>query len=67
MAKTVFFLIHVTDWIIEHFLWDNSQMYANEPHILYDNIGSGNGLMPLGIKPLPEPLFTQIYAAIYRH
>ena len=25
---------------------------------IYVNIGSGNGLLPDGIKPLPEPLLT---------
>ena len=35
------------------------------PHIRY--IGSGNGLVPSGIKPLPEPMLTQIYGAIWRH
>ena len=30
-------------------------------------IGSGNGLVPDGTKPLPEPMFTQIYVAIYLH
>ena len=28
------------------------------------NIGSGNGLVPPGNKPLPEPVLTQIYVAI---
>ena len=28
------------------------------------NIGSGNGLVPSGNKPLPEPMLTQIYVAI---
>ena len=28
------------------------------------NIGSGNGLMPSGNKPLPEPMLTQIYVII---
>ena len=30
-----------------------------------DNIGSGNGLVPSGSKPLPEPMLTQIYVAIW--
>ena len=29
--------------------------------------GSGNGVVPAGTKPLPEPMLTQIYAVIYRH
>ena len=31
------------------------------------NIGSGTGLVPSGIKPLPEPLLTPIYVAIRRN
>ena len=31
------------------------------------NIGSGNGLVPSGTKPLPEPMLTQIYVAMRRH
>ena len=31
------------------------------------NIGSGNGLVPLGNKPFPEPMLTQIYVAIWHH
>ena len=31
------------------------------------NIGSGNGLVLSGNKPLPEPMLTQIYVAIWRH
>ena len=31
------------------------------------NIGSGNGLVPSGNKPLPKPVLTQIYVAMWRH
>ena len=31
------------------------------------NIGSGNGLVPSGNKPLPEPLLIQIYITIWCH
>ena len=31
------------------------------------NIGSGNGLVPSGNKPLPEPMLTQISVAKWRH
>ena len=30
------------------------------------NIGSGNGLVSSGNKPLPEPMLTQIYVAKWR-
>ena len=29
-----------------------------------DNIGSGNGLVPSGSKPLPESVLTNIFNAI---
>ena len=35
--------------------------------LMIGNIGSGNGLVPLGNKPLPEPMLTQIYVIKYRH
>ena len=31
------------------------------------NIGSCNGLLLSGNKPLPDPMLTQIYGAIWRH
>ena len=31
--------------------------------MLYASIGSGNGLVLSGNKPLPEPMLTQIYGA----
>ena len=31
------------------------------------NIGSGNGLVPSDNKPLPVPMLTQFYVAIWRH
>ena len=31
------------------------------------SIGSGNGLLPLGNKPLPEPMMTQICVTIWYH
>ena len=37
------------------------------PLDLTDYIGSGNGLVPSGDKPLPEPMLTQIYVAKWRH
>ena len=35
-----------------------SQVHATELHWWLVNIGSGNGLVPSGNKPLPEPMFT---------
>ena len=31
------------------------------------NISSGNGLVPSGTKPSPEPMFTKFYDAIWCH
>ena len=31
------------------------------------NIGSGNGLVPSGNKPLPEPMLTQVFVAKLGH
>ena len=30
-------------------------------------IGSGNGLVPSGTKPLPEPMLTKFYDTLWRH
>ena len=40
---------------------------ATEPHKWEVNIGSGDGLVPPGTKPLPEPMLTKIYVAICHH
>ena len=40
---------------------------ATRPYWCYINIGSGNGLVLSGNKPLPEPMLTQIYVAKWRH
>ena len=31
------------------------------------NIGSGNGLVPDGTKPLPEPMLTKFYNIVLHH
>ena len=35
--------------------------------MIWVNIGSGNGLVSSGSKPLPEPVWTQVYVATWRH
>ena len=42
-------------------------MNATGIHWLSVNTGSGNGLVPSGNKPLPEPMLTKISVAIWRH
>ena len=40
-------------------MWNCSQVNATRPHWWLVNIGSGNGLVPSGNTPLPEPILTQ--------
>ena len=47
--------------------YEIAQVNATE-HLCWEvNIGSGNGLVLLGNKPLPEPILAQIYVAICYH
>ena len=39
--------------------------YVNIEHQV--NIGSSNGLVPSGTKPLPVPMLIQFYVAIWCH
>ena len=58
---------HVTILVHVHYLWNCSQVDATE-HLWWQvNIASGNGLVPSGSKPLPEPMLTWIYVTIWRH
>ena len=56
------FHTHFNDTYLEYFLWNCNQLNATTPHWSLINIGSGNGLVPSGNKPLPEPMLTQIIA-----
>ena len=46
---------------MRNLLWICSQIDATGPYWWSVNLGSGNGLVPLDNKPLPEPMLTQIY------
>ena len=46
------------DWILVQLMWNCFQEHAIEPYWLLVNIESGNGLVPSGNKPLPEPMLT---------
>ena len=70
----VFFLIYmsgfqaiVSDWWPMYLLWNCPQVNVTGPHQKKVNIGSGNGLVPSGNKPLPEPMVPQIAVTIWRH
>ena len=47
--------------------WNCSEMNATKPCQWEAKIGLGDGLVPPGNKPLPEPVVTQIDVAIWRH
>ena len=57
----IFMLILVIDY------WNCHQMNVTGSYWWQVNIGSGNGLVPDGTKPLPEPMLTQIYVAKWYH
>ena len=46
---------------LERFLWNYPKVNGTRPYCWLVNIGSGNGLVPSGTKPLSEPMMTQIY------
>ena len=57
---------HVTDYVHEHLL-NFSQVNVTE-HLWWQvSIGSGNGLVPSGNKPLSEPMFTLTLVTICHH
>ena len=49
-----------SDWWLRHLLWNCPNMNVTGLHWWSVSIGSGNGLVPSGNKPLPEPMLTQI-------
>ena len=52
------FQTHFNNKYHKCFLWNCFQVNATTPHWSSVNIGSGNGLVPSGNKPLPEPMLT---------
>ena len=56
-----------SDWWLGHFLRNRPNMNVIGLHWWSVKIGSGNGLVSSGNKPLPEPMLTQISVAIWRH
>ena len=48
-------------WLwLRHLLWNYPHMNVTGLHWWSVNIGSGNGLVPSGNKPLPEPMLSRI-------
>ena len=56
-----------SDWWLRHLLWNCPNMNVTGLHWWSVNIGSGNGLVLSGNKPLPEPMLTQICVTIWHH
>ena len=61
------FQTHFKDKHLKYFMLNCYQLNAATPHWSLINIGSGNGLVPSGNKPLPDPILTLIPVAIWRH
>ena len=56
-----------SDWWLRHLLWNCPRMNDTGLHWWLVNIGSGNGLVLSGNKPLSEPMLTHFSVAIWRH
>ena len=56
-----------SDWWLSNLLWNCPNMNVIGLDWWSVNIGSGNGLVPSGNKPLPEPMLTQTSVAIWHH
>ena len=61
------FHVNFSHWWLMYLLWNCRRVIVTGPHWWYVDIGSGNGLVLSGNKPLPEQMLTQIYVAIWRH
>ena len=59
--------MNFSGWWLRHLLWNCPNINVTGLHWSPGNIGSGNGLVPSGNKPLPEPMLTQISVAIWCH
>ena len=66
MKYVIFKRIFFSDWWLRYLLWSCPNMNVTGLYWWSVNIGSGNGLVPSGNKPLPEPMLTQISVAIWR-
>ena len=61
------FQANLNDSWLWYLLWNYPLINVTGLYWWWVNIGSGNGLVPSGNKPLPEPMLTQISVAIWRH
>ena len=56
---------HFDNLYLMHLLLNYGEIKATGLHCLTVNIGSGNGLVPSGNKPLPETMLIKIYVTIW--
>ena len=61
------FQAYFSGWLRRCRLWNCPQMNITEPFWWSVSIGSGNGLVPSGNKPLPEPMLTQFTCSVPNH
>ena len=65
------FQTHIKDRYLENFMWNIPQVNAPGPDWWLFNIGSGNGLVHDGTKPLPQPMLTKfndyLIVVLWRH
>ena len=62
------FQSHLMNEYFEYFLWNRSYVKPKNTFNHHGvSIASGNGLVPSGSKPLPEPVLTGTYVAILCH
>ena len=67
VLKRLFFKLILQIGVLRTSCEISLEMSATEPHWRWVNMGSGNGLVPSGDKPLPEPMLTQKYVALWHH
>ena len=63
--RLVIFQANFIDWWLRCFWWNCPQMNVSGHYWWWVNIGSGNGLVTSGTKPLPGPVLTYIYVLIW--
>ena len=61
------FRSNFSDWHLRYLLWNCPQIILTGPYWWKVNIGSGNGLVLPGNKPLHEPMLPQFCVATWSH
>ena len=61
------FLANFSNWWLRYLLRNWPHMNVTGPYWWWINIGSGNGLVSDGTKPLPRPTLDQVFVVTWRH